>query len=240
MNDFATNNVSTIPFEEMNLQVGTRLQIMVVRDQKPAQYFTTLIGYVKDEYMLVKIPTEHSVLMSFHEGEKLTIRVFTGVKVCSFNTFVERVFMHPYFYAHLSFPKAVRAASLRMAMRVKVDLPATITPGKSGAGGEGAEKLPVRIDNLSITGALLEAAKEVGQKDDMVVLSFALQIQPGNHEVPISAQARIRNTGVRKAAPGKPDVHVCGVQFVTLDATQEMALQNLTYEAQIGDRHKLV
>ncbi|MGE5652277.1 flagellar brake protein [Noviherbaspirillum sp. UKPF54] len=237
MTDFATNNFAPIPFEEMNLQVGTRLQIMVVRDQKPTQYFTTLIGYVKDEYMLMKIPVEHGVLMSFHEGEKLTIRVFTGVKVCSFNTFVERVFMHPYFYAHLTFPKSVRAASLRMAMRVKVDIAGTIAPREAGAAGQ----MPVRIDNLSISGALLESSGEIGKRDDNVVLSFVLPIQPGNHEVPISAQARICNTGLRKAsAPNKPDIHVCGVQFVALDSMQEMALQNLTYEAQIGDRHKLV
>ncbi len=238
MTDFARTNFTPIEFEEMNLQVGTRLQIIVVRDQKPAQYFTTLIGYVKDEYMLIKIPVEHGVLMSFHEGEKLTIRVFTGVKVCAFNAFVERVFMHPYFYAHLTFPKTVRAASLRMAMRVKVDLPGTVAPRDAG---EGAKPVPVRIDNLSISGALLESTGEIGKNDDMVVLSFMLPVQPGNHEVPVSAQARIRNTGVRKAeAPHRPDVHVCGVQFVALDPMHEMALQNLTYEAQIGDRHKLV
>ncbi|HJV53530.1 MAG TPA: flagellar brake protein [Noviherbaspirillum sp.] len=238
MTDFATNNFTPIEFEEMNLQVGTRLQILVVRDQKPAQYFTTLIGYVKDEYILVKIPAEHGVLMSFHEGEKLTIRVFTGVKVCSFNTFVERVFMHPYFYAHLTFPKVVRAASLRMAMRVKVDLQGLVAPFDAAPD---ARKLPVRIDNLSISGALLEASEAIGKNDDMVELAFALPVHPGNHEIPISAQARIRNVGVRKGgSPGKPDMHVCGVQFVALDAMHEMALQNLTYEAQVGDRHKLV
>lgn len=238
MPDFATNNFTSVEFDEMKLQVGTRLQILVVRDQKPAQYFTTLIGYVRDEYMLMKIPVEHGVLMSFHEGEKLTIRVFTGVKVCSFNTFVERVFMHPYFYAHLSFPKTVRAASLRMAMRVKVDIPATIAPCDTGPE---ATKLPVRIDNLSISGALLEAAGEIGKSDETIVLSFTLPVHPGNHEVPISTPARICNIGIRKAStPNKPDIHVAGVQFIALDPMHEMALQNLTYEAQIGDRHKLV
>jgi hypothetical protein len=44
----------------MNLQVGGRLQFITHRSIKPVQHFSTLIGYVKDEYMIVKLPMEGS------------------------------------------------------------------------------------------------------------------------------------------------------------------------------------
>jgi hypothetical protein len=65
-------------------------------------------------------------------GEKLTIRVFSGVNVCSSACTVERVFGRPLLYAHLSFPDVIQGTSLRAAMRVKVDIPAQLTPAREG------------------------------------------------------------------------------------------------------------
>lgn len=219
----------------MNLQVESRLQLLLTRDITPVQHFTTLIGYVRDEYLLIRIPFEHGKPLHLYEGERLTLRVFTGTKACSFDATVTRVCMHPYFYAHLSFPRVVRAANLRMAMRVKVDIPATLTRGQPGG-----PAIPVRLNSLSITGALVESGEEIGKDDEVVRLSFSLLIQPGAQHLSFETEAKIRNTGMRKAAEHAPGVHLCGLQFLQLDPTHQLALQNLTYEALLGDRHKLV
>ena len=84
--------VQEFEFESMNLQVGGRLQFITHRTIKPIQHFSTLIGYVKDEYMIVKIPFDSGAPISLNDGDKLTIRVFSGVTVCSFPCIVMRVF----------------------------------------------------------------------------------------------------------------------------------------------------
>jgi hypothetical protein len=112
----------------MNLQVGIRLQFITYRRIKPMQYFSTLIGYVRDEYLIVKLPMENGMPVGLVEGERVTIRVFSGVNVCSFACTVERVFDRPLYYVHLSFPDAIQGTSLRTAMRVKVDMPAQVMP----------------------------------------------------------------------------------------------------------------
>jgi hypothetical protein len=89
-------------FEQMNLQVGGRIQFITHRTMKPIQHFSTLIGWVKDEYMIVKVPFENGAPIALNEGDKLTIRVFSGVNVCSFSCVVQRVFARPLFYVHLS------------------------------------------------------------------------------------------------------------------------------------------
>lgn len=222
-------------FEAMNLQVGGRLQFITHRGIKPVQHFSTLIGYVKDEYMIVKIPTEHGVPISLTEGEKLTIRVFSGVTVCSFDCTVARVFGRPLLYAHITFPNSIQGTSLRAAMRVKVDIQAQVTGSRGSAS-------PARctLINLSVTGALIESPRKLPPDDELVTLEFTLLSQPGNQPVAVSTRASIKNVNVLKPSPERFEVFTYGVQFIGLDPNHYTLLQNMTYEAMIADRQKIV
>ena len=221
-------------FEQMNLQVGGRIQFITHRTMKPVQHFSTLIGWVKDEYMIVKVPFENGAPIAVNEGDKLTIRVFSGVNVCSFSAIVQRVFGRPLFYAHLSFPSKIQGTSLRTAMRVKVDIPAQLNCDSEG-------NVPVFLVNLSVSGALIESKRPLESDDAIVELSFTLIAQPGNRQVLVNTHASIRNINVIKPATAdKPEVFTYGVQFVNLDPTHYTLLQNLTYEALIADRQKIV
>jgi c-di-GMP-binding flagellar brake protein YcgR len=205
---------------------------------KSGQYFSKLIGYVKDEYLIIKIPVEHGAPVLLRDGEQLTVRVFSGVNVCSFTAPIERIFLHPCFYFHLAFPKAIQGTSLRKAMRIKVDIPGKFTQTGSD---EAAIVTPVLLSNLSVSGALVESEQELAQMSGTVNLSFMLTMQPGNTEASVNANGIIRNTGMRKAEkPDQHDAYVCGIEFVDLDPTQQMMLQILTYEALAGDRQKIV
>lgn len=220
-------------FEQMNLQVGGRIQFITHRTIKPIQHFSTLIGWVKDEYLIVKVPFENGGPISLNEGDKLTIRVFSGVNVCSFACVVQRVFPRPLFYAHLSFPVSIQGTSLRAAMRVKVDIPAQITTPSGSTS--------VFLVNLSVSGALIESPKLLTEGEDQVDLSFYLIAQPGNRQVRVNPTARIRNINVVKPATAdKAEVFTYGVQFIDLDPVHYTMLQNLTYEALIADRQKIV
>jgi c-di-GMP-binding flagellar brake protein YcgR len=222
-------------FEAMNLQVGGRLQFITHRSMKPVQHFSTLIGYIKDEYMIVKIPMENGVPISLTEGEKLTIRVFSGVTVCTFACTVERVFGRPLLYAHISFPDLIQGTSLRAAMRVKVDIPAQVTSARPNAA-----PVDCFLVNLSVTGALIESPRKLPPDDEIVTLRFTLIAQPDNHQVIVTTRATIKNVNVVKPSPDQFEMFTYGVQFVDLDPGHYTLLQNLTYEALIADRQKIV
>jgi len=223
-----------IDFETMNLQVGTRLQLITHRRVKPVQYFSSLIGYIKDEYIILKIPMESGAPIALAEGERLTIRVFSGIKVCSFACTVERVFGRPLFYVHVSFPTSVQGTSLRTAMRVKVDLPAAI----SGSGTHG-QPLACTILNLSVSGALVVSPGRLPADEEQITLQFSLKAPPDDQQVRISARAAIRNVNVARAADNS-DLYTYGMQFVDLDPGHYTLLQNMTYEALLADRQKIV
>ena len=223
-----------VDFETMNLQVGTRLQLITHRRVKPVQYFSALIGYVKDEYILLKIPMENGAPIALAEGERLTIRVFSGIKVCSFACTVERIFGRPLFYIHVSFPTSVQGTSLRTAMRVKVDLPAHLT----GSGTHG-KPMACSIVNLSVSGALVTSSSRLPGDEQQIALQFSLKAPPDDQEVHISARAAIRNVNVTKAADDS-DLFTYGMQFTGLDPVHYTLLQNMTYEALLADRQKIV
>ena len=226
---------SEFDFEAMHLQVGSRLQFITHRGFKPAQHFSTLIGYVKDEYMIVKIPADNGAPISLTEGEKLTIRVFSGVTVCSFDCTVERVFGRPLLYAHVTFPRAIQGTSLRAAMRVKADIAAKITGARAGA-----RALACTLVNLSVTGALVESAHKLPLDDEVVTLDFQLIAQPGNYQVDVTTRASIRNVNVVKPASALAEIFTYGVQFIDLNPNHYALVQNMTYEALIADRQKIV
>lgn len=233
----AESKLQDFEFEAMNLQVGGRIQFITHRTIKPIQHFSTVIGYVKDEYLIVKIPMENGASVVLNEGDKLTIRVFSGVTVCSFSCSVLRIFGRPLNYVHLSFPDTIQGTSLRTAMRVKVEIPAQLSYRDVPA-------VPVFIVNLSVSGALIEAPSMLTPDDEGVALSFTLLVQPNKHQMRVNTRARIQNVSVGKPsnghAAGVAEIYTYGVQFIDLEPTHYTLLQNLTYEALIADRQKIV
>jgi c-di-GMP-binding flagellar brake protein YcgR len=221
-------------FESMNLQVGVRLQFITYRRIKPVQYFSTLIGYAKDEYLIVKVPLENGVAVGLVEGERITIRVFSGMNVCSFACTVQRVFDRPLLYVHLSFPDTIQGTSLRTAMRVKVDIPAQVLPAQAGAAVDCA------LTNLSVSGARIESARTLPENGGEITLEFGLPSPLGDGEMRVRTQAAVRNVNaMRKEADGG-EMFAYGVQFLDLDPVHHTMIQNLTYEVLLADRQNIV
>jgi c-di-GMP-binding flagellar brake protein YcgR len=222
-------------FESMNLQVGVRLQFITYRRIKPVQYFSTLIGYVKDEYMIVKVPMENGTPVGLVEGERITIRVFSGMNVCSFACTVQRVFDRPLLYVHLSFPDTIQGTSLRAAMRVKVDIPAQVLPPQTDG-----RAVNCALTNVSVSGARIESASSLPEHGGEITLEFGLPSPLGDGEMRVRTQAAVRNVNsLRKEADGS-ELFAYGVQFLDLDPVHHTMLQNLTYEVLLADRQNIV
>ena len=217
------------------MQVGVRLQLITHRRVKPVPHFSSLIGYVKDAYLIVRIPFEDGVPIGLTEGERVTIRAFSGVNVCSFACSVERVFSRPLFYVHLSFPTSIQGTSLRGAMRVRADLPVQVAGLKHGAA-----PLDCLLANVSVTGARIDSSQPFPPEEDIVDLQFALVVQPRNRETPIRTRASIKNLAVGKPTDGRAGMYSYGMQFIDLDPIHYTLLQNMTYEALLTDRGRIV
>ena len=216
-------------FDDIKLQVGTRLQIMLKRGSRQLIYYTSLIGYVSGEYLLMKIPFEHGLSVQVRGGECVTLRVFSGMNVFTFSCNVESVFLSPRFYMHLTFPTEIQATALRKAVRVRVDLPVQV----KGAPECGS------ITDISVDGAQITADSALGEVDAKLALSFTFQIKPTNQDVRVETDATIRS--LRELPAAKKDVPARfshGVSFDYIDPTNQVMLQNLVYESLLGGQSK--
>lgn len=216
-------------FDDIKLQVGARLQIMLKRGAQQVIHYTSLIGYVSGEYLLMKIPFEHGLSVQLQAGERVTLRVFSGMNVFTFVCKVEAVFHGPRFYMHLTYPAEIKTTALRKAVRVKVDLPVQI----KGAPESGS------ITDISVDGAQIIAGSALGEADAKVPLSFTFQIKPTNQDVLIETSATIRSLrelpAAKKDAPAR---FAHGVSFDDIDPTSQVMLQNLVYESLLGGQSK--
>jgi c-di-GMP-binding flagellar brake protein YcgR len=219
----------------MNLQVGVRLQLVTHRSIKPVWYFSTLIGYVKDEYLIVKVPVENGTPIRLMEGERITIRVFSGINVCSFACTVERLFDRPLLYVHLSFPQAIQGTSLRTAMRVKVDIPAKVLPSRPGASA-----VDCALTNVSVNGARIEGLRSRPADGSEITLEFAVMPATYDREVQVRVCAVVRNVSSLRRESDGAEVFALGVQFLDLNPVHHTMLQNLTYEVLLADRQNIV
>jgi c-di-GMP-binding flagellar brake protein YcgR len=221
-------------FDSLNLQVGVRLQFITYRRIKPVQYFSTLIGYVRDEYLIVKLPMENGMPVGLVDGERVTIRVFSGMNVCSFACTVQRVFDRPMNYVHLSFPDSIQGTSLRAAMRVKVDIAAEVLPAR----GDGP-LVGCTLTNISVSGARIESPRSLPEGGGEIVVEFGLPSPLGDGEMRVRTRAAVRNVNALRREDGA-EMFAYGVQFLDLDQVHHTMLQNLTYEVLLADRQNIV
>ena len=114
----------------------------------------------------------------------------------------------------------------------EVDLPARLGGPDHDAGQD------CTIVNLSVNGALVESSSRLPQDGETLTLQFTLNAPPDNQAVQVATRAAIRNVNVVQAGDG--ELFTYGLQFVALDPVHYTLLQNMTYEALLADRQKIV
>jgi len=217
-------------FESMNLQPGTRLQFFTHRNHKPTHYVSTVIGLESKTYLLLKQPREQGSLLTFIDGEKLTVRVFSGTAICTFDTTVIKTLNNPLYCLCVAFPQSIRSKKLRRDMRIKVALEAKLNVGGN------AEQ--VRLSNLSATGCLAHADKPLGAVDETVTIVFSLPFGDGEDGHAINAKATIRN--ITEQTTDDATTFSMGLEFAGVGATELLLIRNHVYEMLLDGRQNIV
>ncbi|MFU8787872.1 MAG: flagellar brake protein [Methylobacter sp.] len=208
-----------ITFKDINLHVGTRLQLTLPHG---AIYYTEFIGYVDNEYLIIKTPFENGLSVQMTPGQQVILRIVSRVNVVTLNCIIRTVFRAPYYYMHLNFPKDIKVMPLRDAARARVNLPVQVN---------GVERAGV-ITDISVTGAGIIADKALGKLNQEASISFDFPMKPTNQNAHIDTSVTIRSIQVlpskKKDAPAKV-AH--GMLFHDLEPTSQVMLLNLVYDS---------
>jgi len=232
MADGADAAVVDASFENFN--IGTRVQLHTQRDTGTAEHFSTLIGFVKGEFLMVKCPIVRNTPFIHHEGEQVLVRAFTGTTIYSFGSTVIRTLLSPLYYMHLAYPHEIRSSALRAEFRIKVSAPAALE--YKDLTGATAIKQSTLVD-LSTSGARI-TSEELISVGSEVQLSFA--VQPDDIEHAVRAKAVVRSASRKPAIDlDDPDVFSYGLQFHSLTSEDQTAIRLLTYERVLSNRQNI-
>jgi c-di-GMP-binding flagellar brake protein YcgR len=224
------NGESSFSFLDMRLRVGDRIQLQLPASMGTERYVVRLIGYVENASVLVSMPATNGMSLPVRNGDNVVARVFTSRTAFAFDSTIERVSTIPYNYLHLSYPAVVQGAVVRQAPRVKTKIIASIAVGE--------EKHSAVIQNISARGALISMRQPLSKSLQHVMVSFRINLHGVDSHLHVKAV--IRNVQTDDKDPNEPLKYHHGVEFLELQATDNMILQSLIYQQMIEFPQNLI
>lgn len=199
---------------EMNLSIGQPVQL-VLHGAKEYKHYSRLIGFVEPEYVLLRVPTERGWAVELRNGQAAQVRLFSGLSINEFSTYILSFQLHPRYLMILDYPQAVSEQRLREHERVRCQWPVKVTQGPSGSPVHASG---FELHDLSGGGAALVGPQPLGDVGQAlsVEIAFHLQATDSHEQVPLSAT--VQTLEVQRASDGTPTAYKYGIKFEKVDA----------------------
>lgn len=204
-------------FTDLRVSTGTRLQLTIIgSDYKSIALPAQLLGYRANVTLLAALAKKPPA--TIHRGAKVSVRVGLQSAIIQFDSVIEHIAEHPYFYFHLQYPtEVVIEKQLRQAPRFELEAPVSaIVDGSTNA-------IKGHIVDISLNGARIIFDEEITAKE--VTLSSMLFVVGGKQELNLKAS-------LKRVTTDSLDEYVYGVSFIAISAAQKLLLQALCYELQ--------
>jgi len=173
---------SEISFEALRLCPGAALQMQSLAGE--ANHSVKFIGAITGKSILVTLPIVNGNGVLVQPGQAYVIRGFTGRSAFAFEAKAIMARAHPFTYIHFSYPRSLNLKAVRKSLRVKVNLPATVTPRTGG------NSVPVAIVDLSAAGSMVDSHAPIGEIGDVAKLAFSVAFESIETSLNVSAIIR--------------------------------------------------
>jgi hypothetical protein len=233
-----TEETSTrFTFNDMKLKVEDRLQLQPPEHVTRERFPVKVIGFLRGVSLLVTTPvTTEGFRLQLLEGERVIMRSFLGQNAFGFECTITRACKSPYEYLHLSFPDSIQGIVIRKAPRVRTRIIATVQNNNQGNSNEPVSAL---ISNISANGLALDAKRPLGNKGDIINLSFRVNLHKIDALLSIKGLICAVLTGDAVNA-ANPDFVRHGIEFRELQPNDSVILQSMIYQNMIESPHQLM
>jgi c-di-GMP-binding flagellar brake protein YcgR len=141
-----------------------------VHDNSAVRYTVKLIGFVKNQSILVTAPLIDGKVALIRDGQTFIVRAFPGKNAYAFSSSALKSVFSPHPYLHLSYPKLVRCTTIRKNSRATVRIIASVTIGDPG------ETAAATLSDLSMGGTSGIIKKPLGKENDTGVIKFKVNV----------------------------------------------------------------
>lgn len=215
--------------KELALDIGDNLQLQVAADEG-TRYYVKVIGYLSRKSLVVSTPMVDGHVLPISEGQTLIVRLMSGNEIVGFSVTVLCSAARPYPHLHLSFPKNVQAVTVRKALRVDLNMPATAHPCLTDSFERDAaqESQPVTIQDMSTSGALLIAKQPLVETGQAVLVSLDFDVAESVEKVTL--QAIVRNIRTERGEKVGQRYFHHGVELRLIDRAQSVLVHAFVYQ----------
>jgi c-di-GMP-binding flagellar brake protein YcgR len=164
INDLNKESVM-LDLDSVRWQVGETI-FLQVHDNAAIRYTVRLIGFVKNQSILVTAPRIDGRGAIIRDGQTFIVRAFPGKKAYAFTAAALKSVYAPHPYLHLSYPKIVRCTAIRQSSRASVKIIASLSVGEPEQTGAAT------LTDISMGGTSGLLKRSIGKKGDRGVIKF--------------------------------------------------------------------
>ncbi len=175
-------------FSDLGLKMGDVMQLQISPESE-LRYPVKLLGYLPDCSVIISAPNAGKDKTIFvKEDQMVTLRFVVNHVASGFSAKVLAMHTRPKPYVHLEMPKQVQAVEVRNAVRVLVDVPATIINETHKS-----HPINVSVSNLSVLGGRFESSRKLALIGDQLSLTMTLNLD--DIEKVVTLDCEVRNKG---------------------------------------------
>jgi c-di-GMP-binding flagellar brake protein YcgR len=192
---------------ELNLRVGQTVQV-ITQGPQPRKYYTRLIGYADQEFVMLRVPVENGWTVVLDEGQLLEVRVFCGVALYEFQCRLQTLMLNPRNYMLLGFPEHIRQVRFRSHERVQCALPVHIAQASSEQSAQGYQ-----FQDLSGSGAALVGPQALGDAGQKLRLQLDFHLAATDTQEQVMLDAIIQTVQALRNESGQVKGYHHGLRF---------------------------
>jgi c-di-GMP-binding flagellar brake protein YcgR len=221
----AANTSEISDLVSVGVEIGDELQLQEMHTPS-YRYAVSLIGFMNNVGLIVSHPLLHGELVTIKADENFLVRGFSGRKMYQFTARLIARSEHPFPHMFLSYPAELDVINMRSALRIRPNLPCFIESLTK------LQRLPAVIEDISTSGARIQAELMLGEKGEQVLVSFNLMVD--GEQQAFVMPAIIRNFSEEKGNGDQAKWIVHGLEFAGSSAKTRMGLQSFIYRSLAG------
>lgn len=156
---------AVLDLDSVRWHVGEPFYLQV-QENPSLRYTVKLIGYVKNQSILVTAPRIDGRGAIIRDGQTFIVRSFPGKKAYAFSSYALKSVYTPHAYLHLSYPKIIRCSAIRQSSRASVKIVASLsvgTPEQMGA---------ITLSDISMGGTSGIIKRAIAKKGEAGLIKF--------------------------------------------------------------------
>ena len=202
---------AAIRLTDMDLRIGQTVQL-ITQGLHPNKHYTRLIGYVDQEFVMLRVPFENGWAVPLEAGQGVEVRVFCGVSLYEFESRIETVLLHPRNYMLLSCPAQIRQTRFRSHERAPCALPVQVLQSPQGPALAG-----FCFQDISGSGAALVGPQALGEPGQGIEVALDFHLSATDSLEHIVFAAEIQSVQALRDQAGQTTGQLHGIRFAQTD-----------------------